>query len=101
VPMTNLTEVFPANGSLPQVFYRAIDFTANPPLLEMNSSATSNMLLLLYGQNGTNYTIVSGTNLINTASWTPIAGFTLTISFQFINAGGETNRVQFFRARQQ
>ena len=99
VPMTNLFEVFAANGLLPQLFYRAVEFSANPPLLVMSSPTPTNMVLLLYGQNGTNYTIISGTNLLNTASWTSVAGFTLTNSFQFINAGGATNRIQLFRAK--
>ena len=101
VPMTNMSEVFSANASLPQVFYRAFEFSANPPVLEFNSFAQTNLTLLLYGQNGSNYMIVSGTNLLSTLSWPSIAGFTLTNSFQFINAGGMTNRVEFFRAKRQ
>jgi hypothetical protein len=101
VPMTNLFEAFAANGSLPQVFYRAFEFSANPPILQLNPPAPSNLVLLIYGQKGTNYTIISGTNLLNSASWTSVAGFTLTNSFQFIGVGDETNRVQFFRAKRQ
>jgi hypothetical protein len=101
VPMTNFYEVFAASASLPQVFYRAFEFSANPPMLELNSSAPSNLVMLVYGQKGSNYAIISGTNLLNTTSWSPIVGFTLTNSFQFINAGVATNRMQFFRARQQ
>ena len=101
VPMTNLDEVFAAKASLAQVFYRAFEFSANPPILELNSPAPSNMVLLLYGQSGTNYTIISGTNLLDTSNWDWIAGFTLTNSFQFINAGAATNQIQFFRAKRQ
>ena len=99
VPLTNTYAVFAANGLLPQVFYRAVEFSANPPILELSSSAPSNLVLLLYGQNGTNYTIMTGTNLANTANWTALAGFSLTNSFQFINASSATNQLQFFRAR--
>ena len=101
VPMTNWHEVFAANASLPQVFYRAFEFSANPPILEVNSSVPSNSVLLVYGQKGSNYAIISGTNLLNTTSWSPIVGFTLTNSFQVINAGAATNKIQFFRAKQQ
>jgi hypothetical protein len=101
VPMTNFYEVFAANAALPQVFYRAFEFSANPPILELSSSAPSNLVMLVYGQKGSNYAIISGTSLLNTTSWSPIVGFTLTNSFQFINAGTATNRMQFFRARQQ
>lgn len=101
VPMTNLSEVFSANQSLPQVFYRAVQFLANPPILQMNSFSRSNVVLLLYGQNGSNYMIISGTNLLNITNWNSIAGFTLTNSFQFINAGIPTNQMQFFKAERQ
>jgi len=99
LPMSNTFAAFDANSSLPQVFYRAAEFSANPPILELNSSAPTNLVLLIYGQSGTNYLIMTGTNLADTANWTPLVGFSLTNSFQFINAGGATNRQQFFRAK--
>jgi hypothetical protein len=101
VPMTNLYEVFSVNASLPQVFYRAFEFSANPPILELPSSVPSNLVLLVYGQQGSNYAIISGTNLLSTNGWSPVVGFTLTNSFEFINAGAATNRMQFFRAKRQ
>jgi hypothetical protein len=76
-----------------------VEFSADPPILELNSYAPTNLVLLLYGQNGTNYMTTTGTNLANTTSWTPLVGFTLTNSFQFINAGGVTNRQQYFQAK--
>jgi hypothetical protein len=98
-PMTNTFMAFDANDALRQVFYRAEEFSANPPILELNSRTPTNVVLLMYGQNGTNYVIMTGTNLAGTASWTPLVGFTLTNSFQFISAGAETNKQQFFRAK--
>jgi subtilase family serine protease len=99
LPMTNTFEAFDANGALPQVYYRAVEFSADPPILELNSYAPTNLVLRLYGQNGTNYMIMTGTNLADTSSWTPVVGFTLTNSFQFINAAGATNQQQYFRAK--
>jgi hypothetical protein len=81
------------------VFYRALEFSANPPILELNSSSPSNLVLLLYGQNGTNYSIITGTNLAANTDWSSLVGFTLTNSFQFINTGAATNHMQFFRAK--
>jgi len=98
-PMTNLYEAFAVNASLPQIFYRAFEFSASPHILELNSAAPSNLVFLLYGQKGSNYMIISATNLLNTTTWTSAAGFTLTNSFQFINAGAATNQIQFFRAK--
>jgi hypothetical protein len=98
VPMTNTYAILSANNSLPQVYYRAVEFSANPPILELSSATPSNLVLLLYGQSGTNYTILAGTNLADTTGWTTLAGFSLTNSFQFINTG-TTNPSQFFRAR--
>ncbi len=34
----------------------------NPPILELNSSAPTNLVLLVYGQKGSNYLVVTGTN---------------------------------------
>jgi hypothetical protein len=98
VPMTNQYLAFTANQIAPQIFYRAWQFSAKPPVLELASSAPTNIEVLLYGQKGSNYVILNGTNLSNTGNWTPMTGFTLTNSFQFFNMGGATNPVMFFRA---
>ena len=101
VPMTNLSEVFQADQKSPLLFYRAWEFSANPPILELNSSAPTNLVLLVYGQKGSHYAIVTGTNLATPSNWSSMAGFTLTnSSFQFIGAGAATNQMKLFRARQ-
>ncbi len=98
VPLTNTYTVIAATNSLPQVFYRALEFSADPPLLELHSSSTSNLVLLVYGQTGSLYLLVTQTNLAG-SNWTQVAGFTFTNSFQYINAGGATNPAGFFRAK--
>jgi hypothetical protein len=98
VPMTNLAEVFLADQTSPQLFYRAWEFSANSPILELNSSTPTNLVLLVYGQKGSNYLIVAGTNLAAPNNWGSTAGFTLTNSFQFIGVGAATNQMRFFRA---
>jgi RHS repeat-associated protein len=97
-PMTNLSEVFSADQKSPLLFYRAWEFSANPPMLELNSSAPTNLVLLVYGQKGSNYVIVTGTNLAAPNNWSSMVGFTMTNSFQFIEAGAATNQMKFFRA---
>ena len=99
VPMTNLSEVFQADQIPSQLFYRAWEFSANPPILELNSAAPTNLVLLVYGQKGSNYVIVTGTNLAAPNNWSSIAGFTMSNSFQFIGAGTATNQMKFFRAK--
>jgi hypothetical protein len=99
VPMTNLAEVFLADQTSPQLFYRAWEFSANPPILELSSPAPTNLVLLVYGQPGSNYVIVTGTNLADSANWSPVAGFTLTNSSQLIGSGAATNQRRFFRAK--
>jgi hypothetical protein len=100
-PMTNLSEVFQAEQTPSQLFYRAWEFSANPPILELNSSARTNLVLLMYGQKGSNYVIVTGTHLANPGNWLSNAGFTLTNSFEFINTGAASNGSLFFRAKRQ
>jgi hypothetical protein len=97
-PMTNLSEVFQADQKSPLLFYRAWEFSANPPILELNSPAPTNLVLLVYGQKGSHYAIVTGTNLATPGNWSSMAGFTMSNSFQFIGAGAATNQMKFFRA---
>ena len=99
VPMTNVSEAFVADSTLPQLFYRAWEFSANPPLLELNSSAPPNLGLVLYGQKGSNYMLVAGTNLATFDNLSTIAGFTFTNSFQLIESNVATNQMRFFRIK--
>ncbi|HEX5400652.1 MAG TPA: Ig-like domain-containing protein [Verrucomicrobiae bacterium] len=99
VPMTNLFQEFGPDNSLRQAFYRAWQFTANPPLLELHLLNRTNTSLLLYGQNGTNYVIETTTNLSPGALWQPVTNFVLSNSFQFIQVSEPTNPAMFFRAR--
>ena len=83
VPMTNIVATFSGlNMNMPTVFYRAYQFTADPPLLEahLNNQERS---LLTYGLPGTNYIVLSATNLSHPV-WSSVSSFTLTNSFAFI-----------------
>jgi hypothetical protein len=97
IPMTNLAESFPLDGSLPAAFYRAEEFFADPPLLQFAGNGTARLALLVYGKTGTNYILQLNTNLARNASWLTQTNFTLTNSFRFIDAGGMTNQEMFFR----
>ncbi len=99
VPMTNLYQYFAVNQTAPEIFYRAWEFSANPPILDLNSAIPTNLGLIMYGQKGSNYVITAGTNLEHPGNWTSMTGFVLTNSFQFINAGSATNSMMFFRAK--
>jgi hypothetical protein len=100
VPMTNLYETFVPNTTPPHIFYRTWEFSANPPILLLNQSVPTNLGLLVYGQMGSNYIVSTGSNLSNMTNWTPVADFTLTNSFQFLNGGNPTNPVQFFKVQE-
>jgi hypothetical protein len=97
-PMTNLFETFSADAKPPLLFYRAWEFFADPPILELKQSSGSNPSLLLYGQTGTNYVLQATTNLSVLGAWFPSTSFTLTNSFLLIDIGAPTNKAMFFRA---
>ncbi|HWY78463.1 MAG TPA: hypothetical protein VN281_22810, partial [Verrucomicrobiae bacterium] len=100
VPMTNLFQEFTGVGTDGSIeFYRAYQFTAAPPILEWLPSAGSRSLIM-YGVSGINYTLQTGTNLNNPASWTNQLSFSMTNSFYIFPGIQPTNRIQFFRIRQ-
>ena len=99
VPMTNLVETFTALGPrLPVVFYRAVEFAADPPLIEahLNKQAES---LLVYGRTGTNYVLQYSTNLSGVVAWYPALSYTLTNSFQNITNIGNAGPAIFYRVK--
>jgi RHS repeat-associated protein len=99
VPQTNLSQIYEGNEQAPAIFYRALQFSANPSILELNSITKTNLTLLLYGENGTNYLIQGTTNLSLTNGWVSATNVTLTNSFLFISSGSPTNNAMFFRAK--
>ena len=101
VPMTNLMAVFSGlDISHPSIFYRAYEFTANPPLLEAQL-VNQNRSILTYGIPGTNYLVQYSTNLSGVVAWHPLLSYTLTNSFQLITNIGNSNPLIFYRLRKQ
>ena len=98
VPMTNLAQGFGADQTAPQIYYRAWEFFADPPLLQLWASGNNNASLLLYGRAGTNYIIQTSTNLSQANGWQPMTSFAPTNSFRFIDTGSLTNGMEFYRA---
>ncbi len=87
VPMTNLSQVFPnLDPAQSSVFFRAYQFTADPPILD--ASLPANRTVVAYGTPGTNYTLEVATNLSAVLPWHPLLNYTLSNSFQvFTNLG--------------
>jgi hypothetical protein len=101
VPMTNIVATFSGlNMNLPSVFYRAYQFSANPPIIEAHLANNLSRSLLAYGQPGTNYMIQYATNDAGTVSWYPLTSYTMTNAFQYFNnIGGNANPMIFYRIK--
>jgi hypothetical protein len=98
VPMTNIEQVFPnLDAATPSVFFRAYSFNADPPIIQA-SLAGMQRSLLAYGIPGTNYTLLTSTNLSSAAAWSPVLNYTLTNSFQFFTNLGNGSPV-FYRLK--
>ena len=72
----------------------------NQPLLEGAIGTNSHRLLLLYGNPGVSYELLSTTNIANPNSWSTLGSVTLTQLVQTASMGSATNPVQFFQAVQ-
>ncbi len=70
--------------------------TLPAPTLQASLTNGSNLVLILSGDLGSNYTILSTTNLSPPVNWTTLAYLTLTNPVQFIYPGPLTNRMEFF-----
>ena len=88
VPMTNLTQVFPDVSPLAAAgYFRAEAFNADPPLLQA-SLAGGQRSLLAFGVPGTNYTLLTSSNLSLATGWSSWLSYRLTNSFQFFTNVG-------------
>ena len=70
-------------------------------LLEASLTNGSNPTLILYGNPGSNYTVMSATNLLAPVTWTALTNFTLTAAVQTLDPGPMTSQMGFFRVCQQ
>jgi hypothetical protein len=102
IPMTNLVLTLNGLGNpSTTVFFRAYEFTANPPLLDARLAADRTGSLIAYGLPGASYQLQSSTNVSSAVSWNPALTYTLTNSFQFIDGLPVTNNAIFFRLQKQ
>ena len=90
--VTTLTGLSAAGSA---AFYRALEFTPDPPVLDgFLTNGTPG--LLGYGRPGSQYTLLAKTNLSNVVPWTPAQTYTLTNSFQYLAPSGGSS-VIFYR----
>jgi hypothetical protein len=85
VPLVGSSIALPvASSGAPSAFYRAVEFFADPPVLEATLAADGSRQLLLYGRPGQNYTIQSVSSLSSPVTWTMFTQVSLVNSFAFV-----------------
>lgn len=98
VPLTNLFQTFQADVPSQQVYYRAHEFSADPPLLELKSGGT-NASLIIYGRPGTNYNLQYATNLAGLNPWYQQQSVVLTNSFRVLTNLGISDSIRFYKVQ--
>jgi len=94
---TNIVTVVAGLGSpAPNAFYRALEFTPDPPVLDAVPAGGQKRTLLGYGQSGLQYTLLARTNLSNVMPWTPVQTYMLTNSFHYFTPTGSESII-FYR----
>ena len=77
-------------------FYRAVEFSADVPILEALMSPDRSRKLLLYGQKSQSYGVEYTTNVSSHPAWYPLVTNTLTSSFGYVNVTNTANSI-FYR----
>jgi len=98
VPMTNSSQSIVAidPGTL-NVFFRAYEFVADPPIIDATLNSNRTARLTLYGQAGVGYQLQYTTNLANSISWGLSQAYTPTNSFYFLDNLSVSNPVILYR----
>jgi len=96
VPLVGAYQIVP--GGIPSggAFFRAYEFTANPPLLDAFLAGGEGSLVL-YGQAGASYQLQHTTNLSGVVTWHPQLDYTLTNAFRFVSGLNPTNSLIIYR----
>lgn len=82
---------------LDQIFYRAVEFQANPPALEIGGVPSAKPVLTIFGEPGSAYTVQRSASL-SASSWTNVMTVQLTNSFQKVEVPS-AGPVSLFRLR--
>lgn len=96
VPLTNSLEIFHGLAAAgPATFYRAYEFTATQPILDV---APGN-LLILYGVPWAAYELDYATSLNLPIQWNLLGRVPLTNSFQFVSGINSSNTSLYYQTR--
>jgi hypothetical protein len=97
IGLADLFESFPwTNPSQPQLFFRAYEFQADPPILELLESGE----FAMYGQPGNSYSIERTEDLTGASGWIEVKNLVLIDSFIVLEDITPEEGV-LFRARRQ
>jgi hypothetical protein len=100
-PLTNLVTLLSGiSGSQDSRFYRALEFTPNPPVVDALLAPDQTRSLLAYGLPGAGYQVQSTTNLSGVVTWTPVLNYSLSNSFRYLTLPAGTNTI-FYKAQKQ
>jgi hypothetical protein len=77
-------------------FYRAVEFTADVPILEALMNPDRSRKLLLYGQKSQSYAVEYTTNFSSHPTWYPLVTNTFSSSFGYVNVTNSSSSI-FYR----
>ncbi len=99
IPLTTLSEPIQLSDPIAgQVFYRAVEFVAEPPILDAALAPDGTGQLTLYGQPGSSYLIQYATGLGTSTTWTTLQQVTLGTAFTFLQVTNPVSGMRFYRA---
>jgi hypothetical protein len=99
VPMTNTFQTFAA-APPPDTAFRASEFVADPPIVELWAAGAAQAQLLLYGATNQSYQVESAPSLADPIAWSPGDTAAMTNSFRFFAPMPATDATGFFRVRE-
>lgn len=90
------TPVSGLDGAFRQIFYRAVEFNADPPYIEANRNQDGSRYLTLFGKPGSAYVIESAGALRTQPNWSSVAY--VPLSMPFTNIPVTDQGTVFYRA---
>ena len=97
VPLpTSYANLPPIPMTQKSAFYRAVEFTADVPILEALMNPDRSRKLLLYGHKAQSYAVEYTTNFSTHPTWYPLLTNTLTSSFGYVNVTNTATSI-FYR----
>lgn len=100
IPLADKSKTFAVVSNLSPSFYRAYEFQADPPSLDLLGQEGSTYSFVFYGKPGTRYMVDTAASSTEPVQWLPVRSMLLANSWMYFSVTNSGPEPAFYRIRE-